>query len=61
MIDIKHTNTPRLTRSELRIKSGTPESFAGSVWLASDNLMCTPAEARAAIAKYNAEYEAADE
>lgn len=49
-----------MTKQELEHKHGAPEEFAEAVWLACDNLMITPAEAKETITKYWEEWEAAE-
>lgn len=49
-----------MTKQELEHKHGTPEEFAEAVWLACDNLMITPMEAREAITNYWKEWEEAE-
>jgi hypothetical protein len=51
--------TGKPTKEELRQKHGTPAEFEAAVIRAANDLFCTDDEARAAIAKYRAEYEAA--
>jgi hypothetical protein len=48
-----------MTREELRKKHGTPAEFEAAVMKAANDLFCTDEEARVAIAKYRAQYEAA--
>lgn len=47
------------TKEELREAHGTPDEFERACVRASNDLFITDDEARAAVAKYRAEYEAA--
>ena len=46
------------TQEEMRSRHGEPATYADAVWNASDCLMVTPDEARAAVAKYRREWDA---
>lgn len=47
------------TQEQLRAEHGTPEEFEAAVIRAANDLFVTDDEARAAIARYRAQYEAA--